>query len=112
MAKLSTHVLDTAKGSPGEGIRVVLYRLHGEGGRKEVAEAITNADGRADAPLLVGEALLPDWYELDFHLGAYFALSTEEFLDVVTVRFKVAAGENYHVPLLASPYGYTTYRGS
>lgn len=111
MGKLSTHVLDTARGRPGRGIKVELFRLQ-ESGRESLVTATTNDDGRTDAPLLEGEALQAGTYELDFDVGPYFADMGAGFLGVVTVRFNVAEGESYHVPLLASPYGYTTYRGS
>ena len=115
--RLTTHVLDTASGSPASGVRVELFRL-AENGRQSVRDTVTNADGRCDAPLLAGEDFGPGRYELVFHVGAYFraagaALRDPAFLDEVPVRFGVAAaGEHYHVPLLISPYGYSTYRGS
>ena len=110
MGKLTTHVLDTAQGQPGAGIVVELYRLEGEAGTL-VAKATTNRDGRTDAPLLEGENLRAGTYQLVFHVGAYF--KPEGFLDAVPVRFKIAdAGAHYHVPLLCSPWSYTTYRGS
>ena len=111
MAKLSTHVLDTAQGCPGKGIQVVLYFVS-DGQRKKVAADVTNNDGRTAEPLLEGDVLKPGTYELEFRLGPYFKVPTGSFLDVAIVRFNVEAGQNYHVPLLASPYGYTTYRGS
>lgn len=117
MGKLTTHVLDTAHGSPGAGIEVMLYRV-GPAGRQLVTRAHTNRDGRCDAPLLEGEAFSAGVYELDFAVGAYFAargvsLPTPRFLDVVTLRFGIAAAEqHYHVPLLVSPWSYSTYRGS
>ena len=110
MPRLSTHVLDTSRGRPGAGVAVSLYAVRD--GRQAVASATTNTDGRTDEPLLEGDALVPGTYELDFDLGAYFAGMGGSFLGVVTVRFNVEAGQDYHVPLLASPYGYTTYRGS
>ena len=110
MGKLSTHVLDTARGRPGAGIPVELYRLENETGTL-VAKATTNRDGRTDAPLLEGAGLRPGTYQLVFHIGAYFA--GEGFLDVVPIRFEIAdTAAHYHVPLLCSPWGYTTYRGS
>ncbi|UXI68674.1 hydroxyisourate hydrolase [Tahibacter amnicola] len=117
MGRLTTHVLDTAQGKPGAGIRIDLYRLDA-GQRRPLAQRTTNVDGRCDEPLLAGAALLPGTYELDFHLGAYFkgagiALADPPFIDVVTLRFGMAdADSHYHVPLLASPYSYSTYRGS
>jgi 5-hydroxyisourate hydrolase len=102
MARLSTHVLDTSQGKPAAGVQVRLYR---DGGL--IAEVETNADGRAVA----AENLAAGTCELVFSVGAYFGASP--FLDEVVVRFRISdAGVNYHVPLLVSPYGYTTYRGS
>lgn len=110
MGKLTTHVLDTANGRPGAGIEVDLSRLEGQDWRK-LKTVRTNADGRTDAPLLEGEAFRPGAYELAFHLGSYF--KARGFLDLVPVRFVITdANAHYHVPLLCSPWGYTTYRGS
>jgi 5-hydroxyisourate hydrolase len=116
MGRLTTHVLDTATGKPAAGLTVELYRV---GARTErVTVATTNADGRLDKPLLEGEALAPGVYELRFHAGDYLrragsALPDPAFLDVVPIRFGVAKPtDHYHVPLLLSPYGYSTYRGS
>ena len=115
MSRLSTHVLDTAHGRPGRGIGVKLFSL--EGDRHLVASATTNDDGRTDGPLLEGETFRAGCYELEFAVGAYFAeagisLDNPPFLDDVVVRFSLAEGENYHVPLLVSPWSYSTYRGS
>ena len=105
--RLTTHVLDTAHGRPAAGIPVELARLDGEA-RELLASVTTNADGRTDAPLL--EKLEPGTYELVFSVGAHFA---EGFLDRVPVRFTIAdADAHYHVPLLVSPWSYSTYRGS
>jgi 5-hydroxyisourate hydrolase len=111
MGRLTTHVLDTSAGRPAAGVRVVLTR---DG--KVLADVRTNADGRTDRPVLEG-ALAPGPYELAFHVGDYFracgaALSDPPFLDVVPLRFSVAGDAHYHVPLLVSPFGYSTYRGS
>ncbi len=113
---LTTHVLDTAHGRPAAGLRIELWRL-GPDGPAPVAEAVTNADGRTDAPILPPERFAPGLWELRFHVGAYFAgcglaLPEPPFLDVVPVRFGMAEDAHYHVPLLVSPYGYSTYRGS
>jgi 5-hydroxyisourate hydrolase len=113
MPHLTTHVLDTASGQPAAGLRVVLRR----GDAPEVlVDATTDADGRA-GPLMAGDAFKPGSYELAFHVGDYFrrngtTLADPAFLDVVPVRFTIAAARDTHVPLLISPYGYSTYRGS
>jgi 5-hydroxyisourate hydrolase len=110
VGKLTTHVLDTAQGRPGAGMPVELFRLEGES-RVLVASFTTNRDGRSDAALLEGESFRAGSYELLFHVGAYF--KAQAFFDAVPVRFRVAdAGQHYHVPLLCSPWSYTTYRGS
>ena len=117
MGKLSTHVLDTAHGSPAAGVRIELWSLAGEA-RKLIKSATTNADGRTDAPLLAAEELRAGLYEVVFHVGDYFAsrgvaLTEPRFLDQVPVRFSIAdASASYHVPLLVSPWSYSTYRGS
>ncbi len=117
MGRLTTHVLDTAAGHPASGLHIRLYRLDGDT-RTAVAEVVTNSDGRADQPLLEGEAMQIGQYELVFAAGAYLAAqgvdtAAGQFLSDVPVRFHIAdAGAHYHVPLLLSPYGYTTYRGS
>ena len=115
MGRLTTHVLDTAAGKPAAGLRVELYRH--DGAPVAIASAVTNADGRLDAPLLDGAAFRPGRYELVFHVGDYFrargtALPDPAFLDIVPLRFGIAEDAHYHVPLLVSPYGYSTYRGS
>ncbi|MFQ5971806.1 MAG: hydroxyisourate hydrolase [Alphaproteobacteria bacterium] len=118
MGRLTTHVLDTANGCPGAGMRLELARVEDDGGARPVKELVTNADGRTDAPLLEGDALEPGRYELRFHVAAYFQgrgvrLADPPFLDVVPVRFAIAdADRHYHVPLLCSPWSYSTYRGS
>lgn len=116
MGRLTTHVLDTARGRPAHGIRVELHRAAG-GAHEHVASAVTNHDGRLDAPLLEGDAFTPGTYELRFHVAAYYAGTTlssdPPFLDVIPIRFTVTdAGAHHHVPLLLAPWGYTTYRGS
>jgi 5-hydroxyisourate hydrolase len=110
MGKLTTHVLDTANGRPGAGITVDLSMLQG-GEWKLLKSVRTNADGRTEAPLLEGDKFHPGAYELAFHLGSYF--KSQGFLDLVPVRFMVTdPAAHYHVPLLCTPWGYTTYRGS
>lgn len=114
---LTTHVLDTARGCPAEGIRILLYRVSGNSHRK-IAEAVTNADGRTDTPILDKAAFKPGTYELIFFAGAYLRASgqaAEEplFLDQVPIRFGMSDPDaHYHVPLLLSAHGYATYRGS
>ena len=115
-AKLSTHVLDTAHGCPAHGIKIELWRL--DGALTLLKTVFTNADGRTDAPLLAAEELKAGQYELVFFVGDYFAAktptaSTTRFLETVPVRFGIAdATASYHVPLLCSPWAYSTYRGS
>ncbi|WP_182086898.1 hydroxyisourate hydrolase [Aureimonas sp. ME7] len=114
--RLTTHVLDTARGTPAAGLELVLHRLEG-GAREAVAEGRTNADGRCDAPLLEGDAFRPGAYELTFFCGPYFdaqglGLPDPKFLDDVVIRFGISEDRHYHVPLLLSPFGYSTYRGS
>lgn len=117
MARLSTHVLDTMHGRPAAGVQIALYRLDGET-RSLVKQVVTNADGRTDAPLLTGDEYKTGQYELVFRIGDYFrglgaALPQPAFLDVVPLRFGISEADgHYHVPLLASPWSYSTYRGS
>jgi len=116
-ARLSTHVLDTAHGCPASGMQIELWTLAGEH-PKLIKTVRTNADGRTDLPLLTGSEMQPGSYELVFFVGEYFTgkmpgVATIVFLDRVPVRFGIAdAGASYHVPLLVSPWAYTTYRGS
>jgi 2-oxo-4-hydroxy-4-carboxy-5-ureidoimidazoline decarboxylase len=115
--RLSTHVLDTVHGRPAAGVRVDLIEV-GTSARGLLLTVTTNADGRTDRPLIAGEPLRIGTYELQFHVGDYFAAqgaatSTPRFLDVVPLRFAIAEPEgHYHVPLLATPWSYATYRGS
>ena len=117
MGKLSTHVLDTTQGKPGAGVRVELYRLDG-GARTLVKTDTTNADGRCATPLLEGDTMAAGKYELVFAAGDYFAaqgvaLPEPRFVDQVTIAFGIAdADQNYHVPLVVTPWSYSTYRGS
>ena len=110
-ATLSTHVLDTARGRPAGAIPLRLYRLDGER-RTLVVEATTNADGRTDAPLAT--SLVPGTYELVFTVAEYFTRTqTATFFDEIPIRFSLGDDDGrYHVPLLLSPWGYSTYRGS
>lgn len=114
---LTTHVLDTARGCPAEGLRIALYKVTGNSHRK-IAEAATNADGRTDAPILPQGKFAAGIYELVFFAGDYLRASGQGgeeplFLDQVPIRFGMSDAEaHYHVPLLLSPYGYSTYRGS
>jgi 2-oxo-4-hydroxy-4-carboxy-5-ureidoimidazoline decarboxylase len=109
--RLSTHLLDTTRGLPAAGVPIELYVLSADGSAALVAEATSNADGRTTAPLISGRPIPNGTYELRFSLGAY--LSGAGFLDVVPIRFKTAEPEaHYHVPLLFTPWSYSTYRGS
>ena len=115
MGRLTTHVLDTASGIPAAGIEIRLYAAGS--GRVLKATAVTNTDGRTAEPLLAGEQLVTGEYELEFDVGKYFRgrgaeLDDPAFLDTVVIRFAVREGEHYHVPLLVSPWSYSTYRGS
>ncbi|EEW25275.1 hydroxyisourate hydrolase [Rhodobacter ferrooxidans] len=115
--QLTTHVLDTARGVPAAGVTILLYRVTGNS-HKKIAEAVTNADGRCDAPLLAGKAFTAGGYELVFCAGDYLRTSGQAsgehlFLDQIPVRFGVTdPGAHHHVPLLLSAFGYSTYRGS
>ncbi len=117
MGKLSTHVLDTASGIPAADLRIELWEMRGDG-EKLIKTVRTNADGRTDQPLLDASAIEVGTCELLFFVGEYFqvrgvALPDPRFLDIVPVRFGIAdAAANYHVPLLVSPWSYSTYRGS
>ncbi|SAL72399.1 hydroxyisourate hydrolase [Caballeronia arvi] len=117
MGKLTTHVLDTAHGRPGAHLKVELFALNGDA-RRAIKTIHTNDDGRADAPLLEGAEFETGEYELVFHAGDYFAtlgvkVPEPRFVDRVALRFGIAdSGAHYHVPLLVSPWAYSTYRGS
>ena len=116
MPRLSTHILDTANGMPAAGVRVDLHQLS-DGTRALVGSGETNSDGRHSFTPDGTDEIPAGLYELTFFVGAYFesrgnAAQTAPFLETVPVRFRMAAGERYHVPLLASPFGYTSYRGS
>ena len=113
---LTTHVLDTARGVPAEGIKIALYNLDGE--RTLIAETVTNDDGRTDSPILPKDQFKTGTYELVFFAGAYLKATGQSgaeplFLDEIPLRFGMADPDaHYHVPLLLSAYGYSTYRGS
>lgn len=114
--KLTTHVLDTATGNPAAGLKISLYRIDGDA-RMHLKSVVTNEDGRCDAPLLAGEEFVTGEYELVFAAGDYLrgmgaSLAKPAFLDLIPIRFGIAQRSHYHVPLLLSPYGYSTYRGS
>jgi 5-hydroxyisourate hydrolase len=111
--KLSTHVLDTSRGRPAAGVSIGVWRWE-LGKRYLVKTAVTNADGRTDEPLLIGAELQPGEYDLVFQVGPYFGTTPEEsFLNEIPIRFRVlSSNETYHVPLLVSPWAYSTYRGS
>lgn len=114
--KLTTHVLDTTHGRPASGMGVELFSLAGDHAHL-ITSVVTNADGRCDGPLLAAGAMEKGQFELLFHVGAYFSKlglpEDEPFLEVVPVRFLIADPDShYHVPLLVSPFGYSTYRGS
>ena len=115
MGRLTTHVLDTARGKPGGGIRIRLFSM--ENGRHLVATSVTNDDGRTDEPLLDAGTFRAGTYEIEFNVGEYFAdsgldLASPPFLDDVVIRVSLIDNGHYHVPLLVSPWSYSTYRGS
>ncbi len=115
MGRLTTHILDTAHGTPAAGVDIRLYALRAQ--RTLAASAVTNADGRTEQALLDGEAMLAGSYELEFDIGDYFretaaTIDNPAFLETVLIRFAIKDDEHYHVPLLVSPWSYSTYRGS
>jgi 5-hydroxyisourate hydrolase len=115
VGRLTTHVLDTAQGRPGAGMRIELQRLGEQGAGSTLATMTTNGEGRTDKPLLEGDGFRNGTYQLIFHAGDYFRAQgvAASFIDVVPIRFTIDdAGQHYHVPLLCSPWSYTTYRGS
>ena len=115
MGRLTTHILDTANGKPAGNVDLRLYAI--DEARNLVTSTTTNSDGRTAEPLLEGDTMRAGSYELEFDVGSYFsakgnAMSDPPFLGTVVIRFAVRADENYHVPLLVSPWSYSTYRGS
>ena len=123
LGNLTTHILDVSAGKPAANVRIELIKcaLHssGDGAKADkIASMVTNKDGRCDGPILSGDDFRAGQYELAFHIGEYFdqmgvKLPDPKFLDVVVVRFGIADEDaHYHVPLLVSPFGYSTYRGS
>lgn len=115
MGRLTTHILDTAHGCPAANVAIRLFALDAE--RTLLASTVSNPDGRSDEPLLDGAAMQTGTYELEFDIGEYFLsrgvdLDDPAFLDTVVIRFSAKSGEHFHVPLLASPWSYSTYRGS
>lgn len=115
MGRLTTHVLDTAQGKPGAGIKIDLFRVGRE--RQHVKTVTTNNDGRTDEPLLDEDRFALGTWELVFTVDQYFSISAmavpePSFLDCITIRFTISTDTHYHVPLLVSPWSYSTYRGS
>lgn len=117
MGRLTTHILDTAAGRPAAGVTIDLFRVDGAA-REHLVSAVTNEDGRCDAPILEGADFTRGKYQLVFHTGPYVQATNTDlpeilFLDDIVIAFGIdAADQHYHVPLLLSPYGYSTYRGS
>ena len=113
---LTTHVLDTARGCPAAGLKITLYRIEGDN-RTLVTTLVTNDDGRTDSQILPAADFAVGTYELEFHTGAYLNATgtppeAPRFLDIIPIRFGMSEASHYHVPLLLSPFGYSTYRGS
>ena len=113
---LTTHVLDTARGCPAAGLKIDLFRLE-EDTRLALGSMTTNADGGTDGPILPSEEFALGRYELVFHAGTYLSgcgapSGGNGFLDIIPIRFEMSENSHYHVPLLLSPFGYSTYRGS
>jgi len=115
MGRLTTHILDTTHGGPAAGVAIRLFSLGEQ--REQIANAVSNADGRTERALLEDETMITGTYELEFDIGDYFkdrnaAVDDPAFLDTVVIRFSAKGDESYHVPLLCSPWAYSTYRGS
>lgn len=125
MGYLTTHILDTTKGIAAAGVQIYLYKHHSDGRREQIHSTITNDDGRCDQPLLQADAFVAGVYELEFEISEYFTKqktsaslthqerSSPDFLNTVVIRFGISDEEaHYHIPLLVSPFAYSTYRGS
>ena len=118
MSNLTTHVLDTSIGKPAQGLRVILFKKDKNGEFKEISSSLTNKDGRISAPFFDKSTETKGVYEFNFYVGEYFEnknikLPEIKFLDIIVIRFGISReDEHYHVPLLVSPFGYSTYRGS
>ena len=115
MGRLTTHILDTTGGCPAAGVAIRLFALGEQ--REQIAYALTNTDGRTEKALLEDEAMTTGLYELEFDIGDYFrsrkaVVDDPAFLDTVVIRFSVKRDQHYHVPLLCTPWSYSTYRGS
>jgi len=115
MGRITTHILDTCQGGPAAGVAIRLFSLAGS--RNQVADTTSNADGRTEQALLEGEKMITGTYELEFDIGDYFrdsgvVVDDPAFLGTVLIRFTVKGDEHYHVPLLCTPWSYSTYRGS
>ena len=117
MGKLTTHILDTTNGEPAKNVKIQLIACLTDG-QKLIYSTVTNEDGRCGQPLLEGQSLVSGVYQLEFYIGDYFRdmkvkIADPAFLDVVVIRFGISSeNENYHVPLIISPFGYSSYRGS
>ena len=114
MGKLTTHILDTSMGTPAQGVEIKLYKRN-DSSLKLINSAKTNEDGRCNVPLLSGDLFEEGCYEIEFNIGHYYATKDIDcpFLKDVVIRFYISnSDENYHVPLLISPFSYSTYRGS
>jgi len=113
MGQITTHVLDTAKGQPAEGIKISLQRPVGDGQWEDITTGVTNSDGRVPNFMADGQTIEPGMYRMLFDTKTYFEnIGTKGFYPEVSVSFEITDGEHYHIPLLLSPFGYSTYRGS